>query len=444
MSTSNTQSVPGPVVHAQGGGGHAEEHLTAGDLAVGVVVGRISQSFDFFVFGIGCVLAFPAVFFPFASRIDGVFYSFVIFALAFIARPLGSMFFLVLQRRVGLPTKLTITLLLLGMATAGTAFLPGYGSWGVAAIVVLAILRFVQGFSLGGSWNGLASLMAIKAPKNRRGWYAMLPQLSDPIGFILAAGLFAYIVSSLSHKEFIDWGWRYPFFAAFAINVVALFARLRMVVAPRYAEQLKERDLVPSPMGALVRSQGNNIALGAFAPLASYAMFHMVTIFALSWALLFTQQSVSSFLIVQIIGAFVALPCMVLSGKVADRFGRRTTLAVGGALIAVYSGWTALLLTGDTLHGYLFIIVGYALLGFTHAQAAGAVSSNFRPEFRFTGAMITSDLGWLLGAGFAPLVALALAEYAGVPYVALYLLSGAIGTLAALWISRNSGGLPND
>lgn len=443
MSTSNIQSAPGSVVHAHGGGSHTEQ-LAAGDLAVGVVVGRISQSFDFFVFGIGCVLAFPAVFFPFASELDGVFYSFAIFALAFIARPLGSMFFLVVQRYIGLPAKLTITLFLLGMATAGTAFLPGYGSWGWAAIAVLAVLRFVQGFSLGGSWNGLASLMAIKAPKDRRGWYAMLPQLSDPIGFILAAALFAYISASLSHKEFIDWGWRYPFFAAFAINVVALFARLRMVVAPRYVEQLKERDLMPSPMGELVRSQGDNIALGAFAPLASYAMFHLVTIFALSWALLFTQQSVPDFLVVQIVGAFVALPCMILSGKVANRFGRRTTLAAGGAMIAVYSGWTALLLADGTMHGYLFIIIGYALLGFTHAQAAGAVSSNFRPEFRYTGAMITSDLGWLIGAGFAPLVALALARYAGVPYVGLYLLSGAIGTLAALWFSRRSGGLPND
>lgn len=443
MSTSNAQSVTGSVVHAQGGSPHREQ-LAAGDLAVGVMVGRISQSFDFFVFGIGCVLAFPAVFFPFASRIDGVFYSFAVFALAFIARPLGSMFFLLLQRHLGLPAKLTIALFLLGMATAGTAFLPGYATLGWAAIAALAVLRFGQGFALGGSWNGLASLMAIKAPKNRRGWYAMFPQLSDPIGFILAAALFAYISTSLTHKEFIDWGWRYPFFAAFAINVVALFARLRMVVAPRYVEQLKERDLVPSPMRDLVRSQGNNIALGAFAPLASYAMFHLVTIFALSWALLFTQQSVSSFLVVQIVGAFVALPCMIVSGRVADRFGRRTTLAAGGVLIAIYSGWTALLLGGDTLNSYLFIIIGYALLGFTHAQAAGAVSSNFRPEFRYCGAMITSDLGWLLGAGFAPLVALALARYAGVPYVGLYLLSGAIGTLAALWISRRSGGLPND
>ena len=146
----------------------------------------------------------------------------------------------------------------------------------------------------------------------------------------------------------------------------------------------------------------------------------------------------------QIIGALVAIPCMLLSGWIADRFGRRVTLAVCGLLIAIYSGWTALMLSGGTVQGYLFILVGFALLGFSHAQAAGAVNSSFRSEFRYTGAMITSDLGWLIGAGFAPLVVLALAQFLGADYVGLYLLSGAAGTLGALWISARRGRLPND
>ncbi len=421
-----------------------DERITPGDLAVGVIVGRISQSFDVFVFGLGCVLAFPAAFFPFASQLDGMFYAFAVFALGFIARPLGSMFFLVLQRHFGVATKLTIALFMLGMATAGIAFMPGYATLGPWAIVALVVLRFGQGFALGGSWNGLASLAALMAPRERRGWYAMLAQLGEPIGFILAAGLFAYIWFSLTPDDFHTWGWRYPFFVAFAVNVVALFARLRMVVASRYAAQMASRDLEPCSLRELFRSQGVNVALGAFAPLASYALFYLVTIFGLSWALLFTRQSPTSFLLVQIIGALVAIPCMFLSGWFADRFGRRTTLAVCGVLIAIYSGWTALMLSGGTVQGYLFIILGFALLGFSHAQAAGAVNSNFRSEFRYTGAMITSDLGWLFGAGFAPLVVLALAHFLGVDYVGLYLLSGAAGTLGALWIAQRRGGLPND
>lgn len=443
MPPSDTLTNPPRPGRAHAGNSRVE-HVTPGDIAVGVIVGRISQSFDVFVFGLGCVLAFPKAFFPFASQLDGMFYAFAIFALGFIARPLGSMFFLVLQRHLGLATKLTIALFMLGMATAGIAFMPGYATLGGWAITALAVLRFGQGFSLGGSWNGLASLTALMAPRERRGWYAMLAQLGEPIGFILAAGLFAYIWSSLTPEDFFAWGWRYPFFVAFAVNVVALFARLRMVVAPRYAEQMTHRDLEPSPIRETFRSQGINIALGAFAPLASYALFYLVTIFGLSWALLFTQMSTTGFLLLQVIGALVAIPCMLLSGRIADRFGRRATLAVCGVLIAIYSGWTALMLSGGTVQGYLFILVGFALLGFSHAQAAGAVNSNFNSEFRYTGAMITSDLGWLIGAGFAPLVVLALAQFAGMDYVGVYLLSGAAGTLGALWISRRRGRLPND
>lgn len=444
MSTPSASSATIPPLPESSRKGHDHhEHVTPGEISVGVVIGRISEFFDFFVFGISCVLVFPRVFFPFASEVDGVFYSFAIFALAFIARPIGSLFFLYIQREHGRGAKLTAALFLLGTTTAGIAFLPGHASVGDLAIVLLAVLRFGQGFAIGGSWDGLASLLALNAPQNRRGWYAMIPQLGAPIGFLLAGSLFTYLMLNLSAHEFYTWGWRYPFFVAFAINVVALFARLRLVVAPEYASLLELRELDPSPVGKLVRTQGRYIALGAFAPLGSYALFHLVTIFALSWALLFTKQSVISFLVVQIIGAALAVPAMFFSGIVANRFGRRTTLAVSGALIAVYSGWTPFMLGGGTTQGYAFILLGFILLGFAHAQAAGAVSSSFKSQFRFTGALITSDLGWLFGAGFAPLVALALSVYLGVGYVGLYLLSGAIGTLAALWLSR-AGTLLND
>lgn len=441
MSTSQAQPLPQPHTHARSGGSRAHA-ISPGDIAVGVIVGRTVGFFDLFIFGIACVMVFPKVIFPFASEVDGMLYSFAVFALGFIAQPLGSLFFLPMQRHLGRTVKLTVALFLLGFCTVGIAFLPSYQTIGNFAIAALVVLRLGQGFAIGGSWNGLASLLALQAPANRRGWYASIPQLGGPIGFIVAAGLFAYIWSSLSHEDFYAWGWRYPFFTAFAVNVVALFARLRLVVSPEYAEQFKLRDLEPSPIGELVRTQGKAIALGAFAPLASYALFNLVTIFALSWALVFTEQSPTSFLMAQIIGALVAIPCMLASGKIADHLGRRTTLGLFAALIAVYSGWTALMLSGGTYNGYVFVIVGFALLGFSHAQSAGAVNASFRSYFRYSGARITSDLGWLLGAGFAPLVALVLALYLGTDYVGLYLLSGAVGTLGALWFSRK-GGLPD-
>lgn len=439
MSSTPTQTA------AQPGFAHSshDHTITPGDISTGVVVGRTVGFFDMFVFGLACVMVFPKLVFPFASQADGIFYSFAIFALGFIAQPLGTLVFLPMQRRFGRTVKLTISLFLLGTTTVGIAFLPGYESVGWASILVLAVLRFGQGFAIGGSWNGLASLLALKAPQNRRGWYASIPQLGAPVGFIVAAGLFAYIWTSLPHDEFYAWGWRYPFFTAFAVNVVALFARLRLVVSPEYAKELAQRELEPAPVGEVIREQGASIVLGTLAPLASYALFNLITIFALAWALLFTHQSLTSFLLVQIAGAIVAIPCMLLSGQIADRIGRRVTLGLFAVIIAVYSGWTALMLAGGTFQGYLFIIIGFALLGFSHAQSAGVVTSSFKSRFRYTGARITSDLSWLFGAGFAPLVALVLANYLGTDYVGLYLLSGAACTLFALWLSRKMGGLPD-
>ncbi len=415
----------------------ADEKIAPGEIAIGVIIGRISEFFDFFVFGIASVVVFPAVFFPFASPLTGTLYSFLVFSFAFIARPVGSLTFRIIHQRYGRGTKLTIALFLLGTSTAGVAFLPSYAEMGKTAIVLLALLRIGQGLAVGGSWDGLPSLLALNAPQNKRGWYAMIPQLGAPIGFIIATGLFAFLILSISAEDFNSWGWRYPFYVAFAINVVALFARLRLVVTPEFTHLLKSRELEPSPLGELFKTQGANIALGAFAPLASYALFHMVTVFPLSWILLFTHQSMGQFLVVQIIGAALAIPCMILSGKIADRYGRRVTLGIGAVLIAVYSGWTPVLLSGSTTGGYVFILAGFALLGFSHAQAAGAVNSSFLSRYRYSGAVLTSDFGWLAGAAFAPLVALELAVHLGVGYVGLYLLSGALCTLAALRVNHS-------
>jgi MFS family permease len=332
-----------------------------------------------------------------------------------------------------------VALFMLGTSTAGIAFLPIYADLGKTSIILLALFRIGQGVALGGSWDGLPSLLALNAPPKHRGWYAMLPQLGAPLGFIIAAGLFAFLVTSLVPADFLDWGWRYPFYVAFAINVVALFARLRLVMTQEFTELLKSRELIPSPIGELFRTQSGSILLGAFAPLASYALFHLVTIFPLSWITLFTKESVVEYLLVQIAGAGIAVVTMLISGKVADRIGRRSTLGIGAALIAAFSiaGMTPFFAHGNSTGAYIFILVGFALLGFSHAQAAGAVNSSFSSRYRYSGALVTSDLGWLFGAGFAPLVALGIASHFGVGYVGLYLLSGAAGTLGALWLNKN-------
>ncbi|QBE66160.1 MFS transporter [Pseudoduganella lutea] len=407
-----------------------------GEIAVGVVIGRASEYFDFFVYAIASVLVFPSLFFPFDDRLTATLYSFVIFSFAFIARPFGTVIFMWIQRRFSREGKLTGALFLLGISTVGIAFLPSFAEAGTTAIVLLALFRIGQGVAQGGSWDGLPSLLALNAPQHKRGWYAMLGQLGAPAGFMIAAGIFAYMVANLSALDFLDWGWRYPFFVAFAINVVALFARLRLVSTPEYSKLLDERELEPVSLSELSHTQGRNVIIGALAALASYALFHLVTVFPLSWVQLYSTRPIGDFLWLQFWAGGVALLGTLASGVIADRFGRRTTLGTLAALIAVFSGFVPTLMQGGDSGQTIFIFVGFALLGLSYGQAAGAVTANFAPRHRYTGAALTSDLAWLVGAGFAPLVALGLSAHYGLGYVSLYLLSGAVASLAALSVNR--------
>ena len=425
-----------PVFAAPQGRSSAHDEVHVGDIAVGVVIGRASEYFDYFVYGIASALVFPAVFFPFELGLAGTLYAFLIFSFAFIARPVGTVLFMQIQSRWGREAKLTAALFLLGCSTAGIAFIPTYASVGFASIVLLSLFRVAQGIALGGSWEGMPSLLALHAPAHRRGWYAALGQLGAPIGFILASGLFAYLYASLSLSEFLEFGWRYPFYVAFAVNVVALFARLRLITTPEYAQLLDASELEPTNARELVREHGATVLVGAFAALASYALFHLVTVFPLSWIKLFTDQSIGEFLSVQVLGGFLAIGATLVSGLIADRFGRRSTLGGFAVAIAVFSGFAPTLLNGGHLGQDVFILLGFILLGLSYGQSAGAVSSNFAPKYRYTGAALTTDLAWLLGAAFAPLVALGLSAHFGLGYVSVYLLSGALATLLALWINR--------
>ena len=413
--------------------GHA---ISPGEIAIGVIIGRTSEFFDFFVYAIASVVVFPKLVFSNIDPLTGTLYSFAIFALAFVARPIGSLIFMAVDRRFGKGAKLTVAIFVLGSSTVAIAFLPGYNDIGWLAWVLLAVLRVMQGLTLGGVWDGLPSLLALHAPRDRRGWYAMIPQLGAPFGLIVASALFAFFASNLSADDFLDWGWRYPFFVAFAINVVALFARLRIVVTPAYEQSFRARDLEAAPVIETIRQQGRQIVIGAFAPLASFALFHMVTVFPLSWIFLFTRQAPTRFLIIEIIGATFGVVAIAASGIIADRYGRRSLLAATAVAIAAFSGFAPQLLDGGDVGETTYMILGFIILGLSFGQSSGAVAGAFSPKYRYTASAITSDLAWMFGAGFAPLVALVLASHFGLPFAGAYLLSGAVCTLAALALNR--------
>ncbi|WP_234854899.1 MFS transporter [Paracoccus everestensis] len=411
-------------------------HVSPSDIAVGVVIGRASEFFDFFVFAIAAVIVFPARLFPFADPLTGTLLSFVLVLLAFVARPVGTAIFMYIDRKQGRVAKLTLALLLLGTSTVAMGLVPSYAVMGEWAIVVMAILRIGQGLAIGGSWDGLASLLALSAPRRKRGFYAMIPQLGAPIGLIVAALLFSYLVTNLSEQDFLDWGWRYPFFVAFSINVVALFARLRIIASPEFQEAFETRELQPTRIRQAFRSDWRAIWLSSFVPLASFAMFHMVTVFPLSWVYLYTDETLTFFLNLTAVSAAAGLGSVLLSGWLSDWFGRRRVLLWGSLAIGAFSLLAPLLLQGGKTGVSTYMIVGFLILGISFGQSSGAVASMFNSRNRYTDSAFTSALAWLFGAGLAPLTALFLSTTLGLFAAGLYLLSGAVATMAALWFVR--------
>lgn len=228
---------------------HALEKPSPVDAVLGVMIGRASESFHFSLFAIAAVLAFPAVFFPFVLRPQGILYGCLILAFALLTRPVGTWAFKALQRRWSRTARIISAFCLLGVLTAGIALLPGYRTLGFNAIAWLALLRSGQGVALGGAWGEAAGLLPLHAPLFRRGSFAMLAHLGAPVGFLLAGGLFAALLTNLTAEEFEDWGWRFPFFISLAINMVSLFARLRLVPADTYLYFPGELEQEPEDPG---------------------------------------------------------------------------------------------------------------------------------------------------------------------------------------------------
>lgn len=401
-----------------------------------IILGRVTEFFGFFVYAIASVLVFPNLFFPSAEPVSSMLMSFAVFSLAFIARPIGSLLFMKIDKLIGRSAKTALALLVLGVSTIVIGFLPGYNEIGIAAPIILAVLRFGQGLAIGGSFSGLISAVARNAPADKKGWYSMMPQLGAPIGLMLATGFYFTFYSLLTAEEFIAWGWRFTFFVALAFNIVSLFARLKLTNTEELLELRQKMYLKPVPVMDLFRKHGYWVFVGAYVPLASFALFHMVTLFPLSLVVIGQTQSIADFLMIEIIGAVIFACCIIISGILADRIGREKTLVLSAVLIALFSLLTGWILQDDYSGTNLFVTLGFAILGLSYGQTRGALAYHFDNVYRYTGAMITSDIAWLFGAAFAPFIAFALSHYYGVAFAGYYLLSGALSTLIALWLSR--------
>ncbi len=399
-----------------------------------VIMTRISEYFGFFVFAIACALVFPKVFFSNYDLIPATLMSFSVFSLAFISRGFARLIFVPLEKRVGRAARVTAAMFLLGGSTIFVGFIPSYADIGIVAPILLCVTRIGQGLGSGGVPEGLPIIMMLNAPEHKKSWYAMVPQLGGPIGFAIAASIFYVLTNYLTPEEFIDWGWRFPFMVVLSLQVVALFTRLRLIDTPEYENAVSHHYLQGSPAREVLKNHWPQVILGAYLSLASFALFHIVTIFLLGYIKLFPVLSVPDLLLMQTVGAVLAIFTCVLSGLLADHFGRRRFLIVVTAMVGVLSFFIGTLQD----NAWLFVLFGFGLLGLCFGQSSGTLPHRFEREYRFTGVALSTDLGWLFGAAFAPIIALSLTVWFGVEFAGYYLLSGVVATLIALFIAQRT------
>ena len=394
-----------------------------------IIMARVTEYFGFFVYAIASAIVFPRLFFPMFDEITGTFLSFAVFSLAFLARPFAGIAMGPLKKSLSPAVKITLALMIFGSSTVAIGMLPSYETLGWIAPALLVALRILQGIGLGAAHDGLTMQLQDAAPEGKKGLFDMVPQLGGPIGFVIAAALFYVLTGFLTDEEFINWGWRFAFFAVMAVNVVSLFARLRLLSTDFGAGALS-KAMVTTPTSELLKKQWGPILLSTFVPLASYALFHIVTVFPLGYLRLFSQTDIAGILLIQMIGGTLAIITVILSGVLADRFSKRSVMAVSSGLMLILCFAIETLNTLPTI----FILFGFIVLGLAFGQARAIVPKRLDETYRHSGSGLAINLSWIVGAAFAPLIALALTYVFGLWTVSLYLLSGVIITFTSLYL----------
>ena len=396
------------------------------------MIGTTIEFFDFYIYATAAVLVFPALFFPGDDPTTSMLQSLATFALAFFARPVGSAIFGHFGDRIGRKATLVAALMTMGISTVLVGLLPTYTSIGVTAPALLALCRLGQGLGLGGEWGGAVLLATENAPPGKQAWFGMFPQLGAPLGFLLSAGSFLVLAHYLSDAQFLAWGWRIPFIASAVLVFVGLWVRLRIEETPDFRKTLQAGTRVRLPMVTVIRQHPRTLIAGTFAAVATFVLFYLMTVFTLSWGTSALGYSRETFLVMQMIGVLFFAATIPLSAIWADRFGRRRTLIVVSAVIALFGLFFApLFSTGNTLGTVVFLSLGLALMGFSYGPLGTALAELFPTEVRYTGASLTFNLAGILGASLAPYAATWLASRFGLAAVGYYLSVAAVITLVA-------------
>ena len=401
------------------------------------LIGTTVEFFDFYIYATAAVLVFPHAFFPSSDPTAAMLQSLVTFALAFFARPVGSAVFGHFGDRIGRKATLVGALLTMGLSTVAIGLLPTYETLGTTAAVLLALCRFGQGFGLGGEWGGAVLLATENAPEGKRAWYGMFPQLGAPIGFFLSASIFLWLGNNLSEADFFHYGWRIPFLASAVLVFVGLYVRLNITETPVFQKTLDEDKRVKVPVVKVFREHTRALVLGTLGATATFVLFYLMTVFALGWGTTALKFSRHDFLYIQLFSVLFFAVGIPLSAVLADRHGRRITLVLVSAAIALFGFATQPLFgSGSTVLITVYLSLGMLLMGMTYGPLGTFLSEMFATAVRYTGSSMTFNFAGILGASLAPYLATTLAKTYGLASVGYYLTVMATITLLALWASR--------
>jgi metabolite-proton symporter len=401
------------------------------------LIGTTIEFFDFYIYATAAVLVFPRLFFPAFDPASATLASLATFGIAFLARPVGSALFGHFGDRVGRKTTLVAALLTMGVSTVAIGALPTYGTIGVAAPVLLALCRFGQGLGLGGEWGGAVLLAVENAPHGKRAWYGMFPQLGAPAGFLFSGGVFLALSKWLSDEQFFRFGWRIPFLASAALVLVGLYVRLKITETPVFRDALSRRERVKVPMLVVFRDYPGALLAGTLVSLATFVLFYLMTVFALSWGTTALGYSRDKFLVMQLSGIVLFALTIPLSAVLAERGRRRALLWVTSA-IGVFGLIMAPMFLAGTFGAVMTMAVGLSLMGFTYGPLGTVLSELFPTSVRYTGSSLTFNFAGIFGASLAPYIATWLAKNYGLQYVGYYLTAASALTLIGLLATRET------
>lgn len=397
------------------------------------LVGTAVEFYDFYIYATAASLVFGPLFFPQASASAQLMSSYATFAVAFFARPLGASVFGHFGDRLGRKSTLVASLLLMGGSTVAIAFLPSYAQAGWIAPALLCLLRFGQGFGLGGEWGGAALLAVENAPPGWRARYGMFPQLGAPVGFIAANGLFLLLGLLLTPEQFQAWGWRLPFLASVVLVGVGLWIRLRITETPEFAKAKAEGPPSRAPLAELLRDFPLATLAATCAVVCCFAIFYIATAFSLGYGVTRLGYSRETFLGVQLGAIGFMAAGIVAAGYWADATTPRGVLMagclatiVGGLLLGPMMGSGSLVLI------WAFLALALTMMGLVYGPLGGFLPSLFPARVRYTGVSLAFNVGGIIGGGLAPMAAQALADFGGLGLVGAYLAGAALISLIGL------------